>query len=370
MSSMRGADFSKLLDKIKRTFFFIWKPVPDFYNGEVHFNKIEGMEKPFSPYYNEYIRPFFEKYEHYRIATLQEMQRRARIVTFIYIIPCSILILYYSFQILLDFLFYDSISYNEDNLFFIIFGPFFGLIIAGFFIHWVIAPSSNYERKVKNEVFPKIIKFFGDDFKYSEKSPLSPSNFTATGVPPFFACEYVEDYIRGKYKGVKLELTEVCLSSSSNDGHVVFAGVLILLSMNKSFSGHTIVTRDSKKKAPKVNWNTIPEGKEKLQRVRLENSKFEEIYQVYSTDQVEARYLLTPIFMERLVELQEMVSKEKMAFYHNDTIRCGFFNNKLLMMIPTYDNKFETSSIFKPATFEDEINTILKEMEGISRLQY
>jgi len=40
-----------------------------------------------------------------------------------------------------------------------------------------------------------------------------------------------------------------------------------------------------------------------LEPVRLEHAEFEERYEVYSSDQVEARALLTPAFMERFMGL-------------------------------------------------------------------
>ena len=40
-----------------------------------------------------------------------------------------------------------------------------------------------------------------------------------------------------------------------------------------------------------------------LETVRLEHQEFEQRYEVSSTDQIEARALLTPAFMERFVEL-------------------------------------------------------------------
>jgi len=40
-----------------------------------------------------------------------------------------------------------------------------------------------------------------------------------------------------------------------------------------------------------------------MKRVGLVDPVFEKIFEAYGTDQVEARYLLTPTFMQRLVRL-------------------------------------------------------------------
>jgi hypothetical protein len=50
-------------------------------------------------------------------------------------------------------------------------------------------------------------------------------------------------------------------------------------------------------------------------RVRLENPDFEAVFEVYSTDQVEARYLLTPRVMERVMALAKRFGSEvRLAF--------------------------------------------------------
>ena len=55
---------------------------------------------------------------------------------------------------------------------------------------------------------------------------------------------------------------------------------------------------------------------QKYEPVELENADFEFSYNVYSNDQVEARYILTPKFMERVLEFHNLlwVGNFQMAF--------------------------------------------------------
>lgn len=84
---------------------------------------------------------------------------------------------------------------------------------------------------------------------------------------------------------------------------------------------------------------------------------FEKQFEVYSNNQVEARYLLTTSFMERLLRLSDLLG--------SNHIQCSFYDDKLLLMVPSSYNRFETSSIYVPATFVGDINTILSEMKLI-----
>ncbi len=81
------------------------------------------------------------------------------------------------------------------------------------------------------------------------------------------------------------------------------------------------------------------------------------MFEVYSDDQVEARYLLTVTFIERLKELVEN--------FGGKSIQCCFYNNKLLMMIPIEKDLFETGSIYEAEDFIDDSKSLLKELSLI-----
>ena len=85
-----------------------------------------------------------------------------------------------------------------------------------------------------------------------------------------------------------------------------------------------------------------------LQRVKLEDSVFNQKYAVFSTDQTEARYLLTPSFMERLLNSSALFAPFNNNLRGKTLIECSFFDNKFLIAIPCYNNLFNVSQLFKP----------------------
>jgi Protein of unknown function (DUF3137) len=97
-----------------------------------------------------------------------------------------------------------------------------------------------------------------------------------------------------------------------------------------------------------------------MQKVTLEDPQFEDKFEVYSTDQIEARYLLTTSFMERLLALSRLFSGQG--------LQAAFHEKHLLLLLNAQENMFEASSIFQPATFTDDIQTILEEMKQIFSL--
>ena len=80
------------------------------------------------------------------------------------------------------------------------------------------------------------------------------------------------------------------------------------------------------------------------------------IFEAYGTDQVEARYLLDPVFMQKLIDLEQSVDGKK--------IRFGFLGGKLHIVVQT-PNRYEAGSMLKPLTAPDRTQKILDEIGAI-----
>lgn len=128
-----------------------------------------------------------------------------------------------------------------------------------------------------------------------------------------------------------------------------FRGVIVELDMNKNFEGHTfILEKDNIKDNLSVSGT--------YQKVNLEDYEFEQIFNVYSQNQIEARYILTTAFMERLKKLKEI--------YKAKYIRTAFKNDKIVILIHTGRDMFQMagSSKMTKETFVqlfDEITAVL-----------
>lgn len=83
------------------------------------------------------------------------------------------------------------------------------------------------------------------------------------------------------------------------------------------------------------------------QLVKLENVEFEKEFAIYGTDQTEARYILSPALMERIMAFRQQTKKR---------ISISFINSQIFIAIPLSDNMFEaplfTSMINYPKVAE------------------
>lgn len=108
-----------------------------------------------------------------------------------------------------------------------------------------------------------------------------------------------------------------------------------------------------------------------MEPVQLEHQEFEERYDVHSTDQVEARALLTPAFMERFVALAS-----KSHFALPGAIADG---NRFVVAMP---KRFGMHDLFEPPAYwqpsdgralsalQGDIRTVLDFAETIMRLDF
>ena len=99
---------------------------------------------------------------------------------------------------------------------------------------------------------------------------------------------------------------------------------------------------------------------EPLNKIKLEDTKFEKRFNVYSSDEVEARFLVTPAFMDRFYNLKTAFGAKK--------IKCSFSNEQLIVAIYTNKNLFEIGGLFRPLGDIRSINRFYKEITSIIKM--
>ena len=295
----------------------------------------------FKQYYQQHLEPLTSKFENARVASLQSCRQRLYLCSAIYLSVAA-----------LAFLFMPYLNTTDPLMIYLI-----GLVVLALpFAWWVFNPIKHYKSDVKQKIYPLIFKYFGHDFIFSPDHKMSLAALKASKLLPYYDAANFEDYVQGTYKNTEIALNELHLTKQikrdkNTDTVTVFKGVMIELSSHKGFRGHTVVV---KTRGGLVNF--LSDSFKGLERVKLEDPIFEKQFDVFSTDQIEARYLLTVTFMERLQALS--------ASFDNK-IQCAFYQNKLLIMLGSKDNRFEMASIFKAATFEYEFSQINKEMKQL-----
>ena len=165
------------------------------------------------------------------------------------------------------------------------------------------------------------------------------------------------DLIFGQIEGVRVKFSDVEAISIKEDlrgnktHRVLFAGLLFVADFPKRLKGVTQIcsgTDDFKDYGGK--------------RARMDDAEFERYFRVYATDQIEARYALTPSLMESLKLL-------KMRFHR--PINIVLIGDKICMAIRTGRDNFEPDLrrplVGKGANrfYKDEIGDFLRIVEEL-----
>lgn len=213
----------------------------------------------------------------------------------------------------------------------------------------ILWPMFGYYRKSKENILPLLASFFGD-FVYAYEGNLSETLLKQAKIMPMYDKLKTDDSFKGEYDSVPVEITEYILYNREVSRKTGFRytqiarGVIFYALMNKKFSGQTIVVKDK----GWLNKFTCPRH---MQRVGLESPEFEKAFEVYSDNQIEARFILTPVMMEYMMKLRQ-------DFPY---IQFSFFNQHVVINIKS-GNFFECSSFFTSVINKKRIEQNFEEL--------
>ena len=275
----------------------------------------------------------------------------------------------------------------------------------------------NFQKELQKAFMPKIMEYFGK-VHYSSKHLLIPEEvFMRSTLFGRFNEVYPDDYFSGIYNKTHFEVAEVkFMLNGRRFISTSFKGIVICFDTNKNIKAKTIVTTASdvniKNNLPLtlfvflfapvlimiyaldirdlsflfntedffvitfpllllilmiiliiyLNKRATKEHNVNNKRIKLEDPKFEKRFRVFSEDEIEARYLVTPVFMERFLNLTTSFGTNK--------AKCSFFNNKIMFAISTKKNLFELGSLYKPLTNPKNMKFFNEFMSIIDMIDY
>ena len=212
-----------------------------------------------------------------------------------------------------------------------IFGPIVIVVVSVIiFITCINNKSKIFSFFYKEEVVDEIIHAFCPNATYSPNNGVSEDLFRNSGLFTSPNRYHAEDLIEGCLDKTSFICSEVHAEErrarSTKNGvqyywEDIFKGFLFIADFHKEFQGETTVLRDS--------FFKIKMG---ASRVKMENPDFEKVFDVFSTNQIEARYLIIPSMMERMLKLDSNFKKG---------ITISFRDSTILVAIPDSKNRFE-----------------------------
>jgi len=218
---------------------------------------------------------------------------------------------------------------------------FVPLFIAGAIITLIFKwLSASYVNDFKNQVVALIVTYIDPELTYRPQSGISQERFLAGGIFRQHIDRYgCEDMVQGTVEKTRIEFSEVHAEykTETRDSkgrrhtqwHTIFKGLYFIADFNKHFRGRTFVLPDTAEKLLGRLGQTL-QGMDKSrgELVKLEDPAFEKEFAVYGTDQVEARYILSPALMRRLLEFKRKTGSKVYFSFRDGEVNIGIASEK------------------------------------------
>lgn len=250
-----------------------------------------------------------------------------------------------------------------------------GPVFAGVLMYFSVRQRI-YAQSVKVEIVKPLSKFFGLEYKPEGSSEILHQAKDAK-ILPSYNRGGAEDAFVGEVKGTTYEFTEAHLKYESGSGknsstRPVFDGCIMRFKLPYSVSEDLLILSDAGLFNKLKDKTKAFSG---MQHIALEDPVFEKMYQAYGRDQIEARRVLTPLFMQVLADLKERfdaksAEKRPKGFFKkifhgispnidfinrgknnsgtaNAKVQMLFSGDRLLLSIDYKNDLFEPKSSFK-----------------------
>ncbi len=213
---------------------------------------------------------------------------------------------------------------------------------------------SSYYSAFKQQVIKQIIHFIDDTLTYSPSDCISRSRFEECGIFRTHIDRYRgDDLVTGKIGSTDMKFSEVhaeyktittdSKGRTQTHWHTIFKGLLFSADFNKHFSVSTYVLTDTAEKLFGSFGTKFQKFSGHGDLVKLEDVEFEKSFVVYSSDQTEARYILSSSLMKRILDYKIKSKKN---------IQLSFVSSRLFVAVPYGKDLFEPKLFGEITNFE------------------
>lgn len=212
--------------------------------------------------------------------------------------------------------------------------------------------KDKYRKSFKSDVVSEIIRLFNPEWRYQYDLCISKPEYERSGIFQHHIDRYDgDDLVTGnvdktdfQYSELHTQYKQVTYSAKGRRQEhwvTIFKGIFMHADFNKNFSGVTYVLPDTAERLLGSWGQSLQRLSSRGELVKLENVEFEKLFVVYGSDQVEARYILTPAIMESMVNLYKRFDGE---------IYFSFVGSRV------YFAKSFSGSLFEPNVFTSGVN--------------
>ena len=234
-------------------------------------------------------------------------------------------------------------------------------LVGCFFAVWYF--TKDYRATFKSMIIEPMIRFIDQNLKYAPEGSIDIITFRRAEIFERYVNMFDgEDLVSGKVDKTKVLFSEVKAQYQDDESgdsvlssvalalaqrnpflalwalirkqkHNVFNGLFFVADFHKSFYGKILVMPD---KAEKFlgRFGSLMQSHNFIhgELMKMDNAEFEKEFVVYGTDQIQARYVLTPLIMEKILDFRKKTG---------EAIFLSFKDSMLYIAVSCRSNKFE-----------------------------
>lgn len=239
------------------------------------------------------------------------------------------------------------------------------IILGIYFGYNFYKDNKSYRSRYKKHILRKVFEIVLPGSSYSPSGHLLRSDYDSSRI---FISGYNrfhgEDLISANYNGLPFQFSELQTKHVSGSGKkrrekTIFRGIFFKAELPLKVHSNLVIIPDV---LNKILGNLISGFLEDLnfkrdKIVKLESLDFEKVFAIYGSNQIEARKILTPIIMEKILKYNSKTKKD---------ISISIQNGTLYMAIPFDKNLFEPR-IWSPTSYNDIVQ-ICKVIEILTEI--
>jgi hypothetical protein len=194
-----------------------------------------------------------------------------------------------------------------------------------------------FVKHYKQEVILQIVQAIDPSLNYYPGNKVPSEYYDKSNLYPEGYDVYLgDDYVEGRLGKTRMLFSELEVLRRKSDVEnadmtLLFKGIFFVADFNKNFLGQTYVWDRRERGFNFLSKKQFPFSID-LEKILLESKDFTDRFITFSNDQVEARYILSPSLMERMV---------KLAVQWDRKISFAFVDCNIMITIPFKEDLFE-----------------------------
>lgn len=293
-----------------------------------------------------------------------EKRRKNLVLKFAAYITVSAILIYWFLRFCVYFytISKEELDFTSDNniMFYVVCIVAY-IIVHGYFkfsVDTISYDLRDFRSAYKDAVLKPFIKQLG--FKYEKYGHVHALNLIHSELfSSGFDVQEGNDFIRGTASNVRFSLSDIVLSDMKyNFLKDLFFGYNFSLRKKRLLYGLFFEANFNRA----INSNTRIFSKKlinfqnfKLKKIKMDNTDFNKIFDVFTDDKINANYILTPKFMENLT---------KIAKFARHDFRMSFKNDRVFMFFNQNRDSFEPNML-KSVNNRKNINEIKREILAV-----